>query len=123
MLQFIANLIQKLYPNKVYFSYRGFYDFPEAMIVKIRGRDFFFYRYFDEELDDYDSSYSVYQLDEGTTQLEPDAMWDRTKAHLSQNPLCQIPIDKIEFDKNRRHWMESSYWGDIPVTAAKAGRD
>src|SRR5262249_37303452 len=98
----VQHLVRKLHPGRVYFSYRGFYDVPEAILAKLNGRDILFVRYFDEELDDYTSSYSVYELTD-VSKEDPDVIWNRIEK-ISKTLLCEIPLNQIEFDENRRHW-------------------
>ena len=48
--------------SRVPFEYRGFYNVPQGLIATYNERKYLFERLFDENMDDYQDFYSVYDI-------------------------------------------------------------
>jgi len=105
--------------------YSGFYDVPSGLVIHDNGRTFLLSRWFDEELDDYPTSYEVWELEPMDPELALVAPWpeiDRRKLRK----LDDLPVKALEFWPKRERDGERFYaWyrftGDSRPDAAGGG--
>lgn len=103
MMKLFQQVRAKLHPGRMYFQYSGFYDFPLGLIATHLGRTYLLERTFDEELDEYEDFFRVYDITE-IFPREGDQIWKRLH-DLSGKLLCTIPINQLSFDESRRKWI------------------
>jgi hypothetical protein len=89
------------------FEYAGFYDVPRCILISYRERRFLLESSFNEDLDDYETSYSVYSVPE----LAPDSLRDNTGNFFSTpSMLCvgHIRVEDVLFDPSKRKLLDAS---------------
>jgi len=89
------------------FQYREMFDVPRWITLRYKQRLLLLQSAFDENLDDYPSSYSVYVL--------PDSVEDSLRAaswlFLDSTPMTcigKIPVSAVVFDPSRRKELNAS---------------
>ena len=89
------------------FNYGGFYDVPRCLTLRYSGKRFLLQSYFDEDLDEYPTEYSVYVVpesaDDSSLVCSPEFL---NKTSLSC--VGQIPIDQVTFDSTKRKQLDAS---------------
>lgn len=103
MVRLLQQVRTKLFPKRVYFKYSGFYDFPLGIIATHLGRTYLLERTFDEDLDEYEDFFRVYDITE-ISPREREQIWKRLD-DVSEKLLCTIPIKELSFDESRRKWI------------------
>jgi hypothetical protein len=90
----------------VRFAYRGFYDVPQGLITTYNGRKYLFERLFDDNFDDYQNFYSVYDI--GDIEVgDGESIW--TKLEDSRRRfIYTIPVKDIQFDSTKRKSIHAS---------------
>jgi hypothetical protein len=86
-------------------NYRGFHDVPGAFVVWHRGRQFLFLREFDDDLDDYQSSYRVFSLP-GLSNDVVESSWAGIE-NLATSLLGEVPVLEVKFDASRRKKIDT----------------
>jgi hypothetical protein len=89
------------------FQYVEFYDVPRCIALPYRERIFLLQSAFDESLDDYPSSYSIYVLPDSVKDSLRRGSWE----FLRNTPMTcigQIRIDKVVFDPSKRKELDAS---------------
>jgi hypothetical protein len=93
--------------NKVPFRYVEFYDFPRAIVLRYKGKLLLLDSPFDDKLDDYPDSYSVYELPESVEPSLAKGSW----LFLENARLAcvgQIPVKAVKFDSTKRKALDPS---------------
>jgi len=86
--------------GRVPFEYRGFYDVPQGLIAIYNGRKYLFERLFDDDLDDYQDFYSVYDIGDIEVR-DGESIW--TKLQDSRRRFVYtILVKDIQFDSTKR---------------------
>ena len=86
--------------GRVPFEYRGFYDVPQSLIAIYNGRKYLFERLFDDDLDDYQDFYSVYDIGDIEVR-DGESIW--TKLQDSRRRFVYtILVKDIQFDSTKR---------------------
>ena len=87
------------------FQYGDFYDVPRMILLCVRGRWVFLQSAFDEELDNYETEYSVYRLPASFQPPSAGSRWD----FLEQKLVCvgKVPIQAVEFDNTKRRTLRA----------------
>lgn len=89
------------------FRYREFYDVPRAIILRYKGKLLLLDSLFDDKLDDYPESYSVYELPDSVESSLGKGPW----LFLENAKLAcvgQIPVKAVPFDSTRRKALDPS---------------
>jgi hypothetical protein len=84
-------------------TYRGFYDVPRMFVLRLRGAQLFFDCPFDDELDDYPDTYTVYRLPDALA-VENVPSWYDLPAMGER--LGRIPLAEVHFDPTRRRSVD-----------------
>jgi hypothetical protein len=88
-------------------AYFDFWDVPRALVVHHGGRALFLDCPFDEALDDFPATYSVWEL-EPLDPESPGSLEDVERRKLRR--LADIPVSALEFGPEREHDTQSRYW-------------
>lgn len=89
------------------FRYREYYDVPRAIVLRYKGKLLLLDSLFDDKLDDYPDSYSVYELPDAVeSSLGNDSWLFLENAKL----VCvgQMPVNAVRFDSTRRKALDPS---------------
>lgn len=92
-------------PDKAGIIYSGFYDVPLAFVVRHGGRQYLFWREFDDALDAYPDAYRVFSLP-GLSDEAIKSSWLRIGS-LATAFLGEVPVAEVKFDPTRRKEIES----------------
>ncbi|HWQ32270.1 MAG TPA: hypothetical protein VNQ79_05250 [Blastocatellia bacterium] len=92
--------------------YRDFYDLPRIFITTYQGRQYLFDCPFDDELDDYPDSYSVYELP-ALSKAELQGSWEQLSA-LATAFLGRIPVARVQFDPTKRASINTAIFSELP---------
>lgn len=85
------------------FEYREFYDFPRSIIFSEKSRWYFIESVFNEVLDEYEDTYSVYRLPVGQTAAEKMPNKLNWSDYSSMGEFIgKINVSDVEFDTTRR---------------------
>jgi len=90
------------------FSYAGFYDVSRYVTFRYKDRRVLLVSSFDETLDEYPDSYSVYVSSNAAaneTDLDP---FDFS-TFASKTYIGEIPISQVNFDESRRKLIDASF--------------
>lgn len=90
------------------FQYVDFYDVPRCIALRYRERLLLLQSAFDETLDNYPTSYSIYVLPESVEESLRDGSW----AFLSDTSMTcigHIQIDQVSFDPSKRNELDASF--------------
>lgn len=101
--------------NLLPIRYREFWDVPRVFVVRVGPETFLFDCPFDDEAEDFGTSYRVYRMPE----LAPDDLagsWvglhNRALAFLGE-----VPISSVKFDPSRRESIDPSILDELSATA------
>jgi hypothetical protein len=89
------------------FQYVEFYDVPRCIVLPYKERLFLLQSAFDENLDDYPSSYSIYILPDSVNDSLRRGSWDFLRK-TEMTCIGQIQIDQVVFDPTRRKELDAS---------------
>jgi len=89
------------------FQYVEFYDVPRCIALHYRGRLFLLQSAFDENLDDYPSSYSIYILPDSVKASLRSGEWEFLR-DTKMTCVGQIRIDQVVFDATKRKELDAS---------------
>jgi len=83
--------------------YREFYDIPRAIVITWSGETYFLDCPFDDSLDDYPNSFTVYRLPESLAMCIDSCSWN----NLARQgvPVGVVEAEEIDFDSTRRRMM------------------
>ena len=90
----------------VTFHYTEFYDVPRAIVLRYRNKLILLQSAFDDELDDYPDSYSVYELPDSVEELATCGSWTFME-HEGLKLLGQVSIQSVRFDSTKRQTMDA----------------
>jgi hypothetical protein len=94
------------------FQYVEFYDVPRCIALRYRGKLFLLQSAFDEELDDYPASYSIYVLPESVRDSLTRGSWE----FLSNIPITcigHVQINDVVFDSSKRKELDASFLDEL----------
>jgi hypothetical protein len=97
-------------------DYREFYDVPRVFLVDWAGKSLLFDCLFDEELDDYPDSYTVYQV-AAISPWESERAWPSPK-DLGGRRIGKIPVSRVHFDSTRRSSIDSAVLDELNLGMA-----
>lgn len=80
--------------------YRDFYDIPRAVVVEWEGTLYLFDCLFDHDLDDYESTYTVYRLPDELRENIDQMTWTDL-GHRGER-VGSVRTRDVEFDASRR---------------------
>jgi|ERR1700734_2194264 hypothetical protein len=90
------------------FSYAGFYDVPRYVTFRYNDRRVLLVSSFNEKLDEYPDSYSVYvSSNAAASETDPEPFDLSTFA--SETYIGEIPISQVNFDESRRKLIDASF--------------
>ena len=92
-------------------TYRDFHDIPRAFVAEFEGRAYLFDCPFDEELDDYPHSYTVYRFEAG------DRPWERQSWEALRDvatAIGSVAVSSVEFDETRRRAVHAGVFSHAP---------
>lgn len=92
-------------------TYSGFYDFPLAFLASYGGKQYLFWRVFDDELDDYPREYEVFVLPNLSNE-EINASWSFLPER-AETYIGKIDVKRITFDPTKRHSIKSNIFEDL----------
>jgi hypothetical protein len=97
------------------FRYVEFYDVPRSIAVRYRGRLFLLQSAFDEQLDEYPSTYSVYILPESIEDSLREGSW-KFLGHIPMTCMGSIQIGSVKFDPSMRKELDPSCLDDLAAS-------
>jgi hypothetical protein len=89
------------------FTYAEFYDVPRLIILLVREKWILLDSAFNEDVDEYEPEYSVYQLPSSFEPPTKGASWkflEETERIL----LGKIPVQEVEFDTTKRQTLRAA---------------
>jgi hypothetical protein len=104
------------------FRYVEFYDVPRSIAVHYRGRLLLLQSAFDEQLDDYPGTYSVYALPESSEDSLNEGSW----GFLERTPMIcigQIQVNSVEFDPSKRKELDPSCLDGLALPIEGSGKE
>jgi hypothetical protein len=93
-------------PEMLPFRYVEFYDVPRCIVLQYRGQTLLLQSAFDEVLDDYSETYSVYPL-HGSVQALLEGSWEFLET-LKATIVGKIRVDSVRFDGSKRLTLDPS---------------
>jgi len=93
------------------FKYIDFCDVPRCIVLRYRQRSILLQSAFDENLDDYPHSYSVYLLPESAEDLLRNNSWEFLKTPMTC--IGEIRIDDVTFDPSKRKELDASILANL----------
>jgi len=94
------------------FRYVDFYDVPRAIVLRYRGKLLLLDSPFDDDLDEYPDSYSVYELPESAETSLAKGTWLFLENARSAC-MGQIPVNAVRFDSTKRKALDPSILDQI----------
>ena len=88
------------------FQFGGFWDVPRGIALLYRGRLVYMESYFDEELDEYPSIYSVYVYPETVEYPSAESPWAFKDSPATF--IGEIPIRDVLFDPSKRKELDAT---------------
>jgi hypothetical protein len=89
------------------FQYVEFYDVPRCIALRYRERLLLLQSAFDEDVDDYTTSYAVYTLPESVKDLLYKGSWEFL-SNTPMNCIGHVQIDHVAFDPTKRKELDAS---------------
>jgi hypothetical protein len=102
------------------FRYIEFYDVPRAIALRYKGKLLLLQSAFDEELDEYPDSYSVYVLPESVEDSLKKGSWE----FLSNTPMTcigHVQVGDVVFDSSKRKELDASFLDSLIAEAGGPG--
>jgi hypothetical protein len=92
-------------------EYRDFHDVPRLVVIEWHGDLYLLDAPFDEDLDDYTDTYTVYRLPAGARDRVAKDSW----ADLPRfgEAIGQIAVNDIEFDSTRRNALSDALFREL----------
>ena len=94
------------------FRFVDFYDVPRCIATRYRGTLLLLLSAFDEQLDDYEDTYSVYKLPESIGNSLDMGSWDFLATTATQ-PIAKIPVESVRFDPSSRKELDAICLKDL----------
>lgn len=91
-------------------EYREFHDIPRIFLVKRNGKLYFFDCPFDDDLDEYRSEYSVYEMPEFWGELPED--WNSMPGQATKN-VGSVKVESVTFDPSKRKRIDATELLDL----------
>jgi hypothetical protein len=85
--------------------YSAFWDFPRTFVCAVSDRKYLFDCRFDEDLDDFDSHYDVYQVPEAQWPLVEHPPWTDLLADPGER-LGRVPVGAVRFGGRPFEWAD-----------------
>lgn len=92
-------------------NYREFFDVPRIFLTQFEGRTYLFDCPFDDTLDDYPDTYSVYELPD-LAEAQRTGSW----AHLRDMATAvvgSISVASVRFDSTKRHRIDDAVFNQF----------
>jgi len=89
------------------FQFGGFYDVPRHLTLRCLDKMFYLKSEFNEELDDYESTYSVYEIDESVADSAQSGSWDFRK-NTQMTYIGDIQIADVRFDPRKHEELDAT---------------
>ena len=89
------------------FLFRGFWDVPRFIAVRYRGKLLLLQSAFDDDLDEYPDTYSVYILHESVEDSLQMSSW-MFLDDCEKKGIGEIRVDSVKFDESRRVSLDPS---------------
>ena len=86
----------------------SFYDVPRTITFSYRDRMFFLLSDFDDNLDDYSTSYAVYLIPKIAEDSARAGSWEFMKS-ATITRIGNIQIDLVTFDPSKRKELDASF--------------
>jgi len=93
------------------FQYREFYDVPRCLIVHYQRSLILLQSTFDEQLDDYESDYSVYRLPDSVEEALLGDSW-KFLDDVSKTFIGRIPVSAVRYDSTKREGLDPACLDD-----------
>ena len=90
------------------FTYSGFHDVPLGIVLWYRGTVVLLTRDFNEELDNYEDEYSVYETPESAIEELARSSW-AFSYEKDRKLLGRIPVTSVKFDSTRRKYLNPRF--------------
>lgn len=91
----------------VSFRYVEFYDVPRAIVLRHKGKLLLLQSAFDDQVDEYPDTYTVYALPESVEASLAKGSW-RFLEELPLISLGQISVQDVHFDPTKRKSLDPS---------------
>ena len=93
------------------FQYVEFYDVPRTIVLLFREKWVLLQSTFNEELDDYEADYSVFQLPPTFQPPRVGSRWE----FLEKELVCvgKIPVREVQFDESKRRTLSAKALDEI----------
>jgi hypothetical protein len=94
------------------FRYVEFYDVPRCIALRHGKRLFLLQSAFDEALDDYETSYSIYVLPESAEGSLKKGLWE----FVGKTPMTcigDVKVRDVVFDSSKRKELDASFLDDL----------
>lgn len=91
--------------------YRGFYDIPRMVVVRVGGSTYLLDCPFDADRDEFPDYFDVYLLPDESESLLASPSW----RELPQDGrrVGRLPVRAVEFDSSRRQSIRSSFLSHV----------
>jgi hypothetical protein len=92
-------------------NYRGFWDIPRIFFVRHGGQLYLFDCPFDDTIDDYPDSFTVYEMPE-LTEADYAGSW----AHLADKAIRrvgEVPVASVTFDPTKRRQIDTAIFANL----------
>jgi hypothetical protein len=89
------------------FQYVEFYDVPRFIVLRYRGKLFLLQSAFDDDLDEYPDSYSVYVLPEWAKDSVRKGSWEFL-SNTQMTCIGHIQVKDVVFDPTKRKELDAS---------------
>jgi hypothetical protein len=96
------------------FRYVEFYDVPRTIALRYRGKLLLLQSAFDEKVDKYPNSYSVYVLPESAEASLVKSSWEFLE-NTGLTCIGQIAVEAVRFDPTKRKALDSSVLDNLTI--------
>jgi hypothetical protein len=90
------------------FQYVEFYDVPRCITLHYGGKLFLLQSAFDEGIDDYSTSYSIYLLPESVEDSLKMGSWEFL-SNMSMSCIGNVQVGDVIFDSSKRKELDASF--------------
>ena len=97
------------------FRYIEFYDVPRCLALRYKGKLLLLQSAFDEQLDDYPRSYSVYVVPESSEPSLTKGAWDFLE-NTAMTCIGKIQVDMVKFDPSKRNSLDPSCLDNLAIS-------
>jgi hypothetical protein len=96
------------------FQYVEFYDVPRCIALRYKKMLFLLQSAFDEALDDYPASYSVYLLPESVEDSLKKGSWEFIRS-TPMTCMGSVKVAEVVFDSSKRKELDASFLDNLIV--------